>query len=292
MAIDGFESQPKYSIINSYSAVELFLKARLLHEHWSLVVAKEPDKQRFDVGDFQSVTFEEAFKRLRNIVQSPLPEPARESFDAIRKHRNKMVHFFHEADRSTTSIEAVAAEQLRAWYQLNVLVLRQWRGAFSDLSTSFSQIEKKLTRHKEYLNAKFLDLSPELEELAAAGTVIAACPSCGFKAAEEIEILNGLFQYTCKLCRHHASLLDYECPSCQKVSKIDDGVGFVCGACGHTDSEDEVIERLREVAGSEPANCFECSGYHTVIEYDGKYLCVQCFDVRRSAPVRILRRSK
>ena len=35
-AIDGFQVQPKYSIIHFYTAVELFLKARLLHEHWSL----------------------------------------------------------------------------------------------------------------------------------------------------------------------------------------------------------------------------------------------------------------
>lgn len=279
MAIDSFESQPKYSIINFYSAVELFLKARLLHEHWSLVVAKDPDRQNFDAGDFQSVTFEEAFKRLKNILQSPLPEPARESFDAIRKHRNKMVHFFHEADRSTASIEAIAAEQLRAWYQLNALVLGQWRSVFSDLTSEFSQIEKKLSRHKEYLNAKFVGLSPELERLVSEGTDIAICPSCAFKAAERVEILDGLFKYACKLCRHQASLLDYECPSCHTVAQIDDGVGFICAGCGHSDSEEELIGRLVGVADSEPANCYECTGYHTVIEYDGKYLCLHCFEV-------------
>ena len=32
-AIASLEGKPKYSIINFYSAVEIFIKARLLHEH-------------------------------------------------------------------------------------------------------------------------------------------------------------------------------------------------------------------------------------------------------------------
>lgn len=116
-AIDDFKAQPKYSIINFHTAVELFLKARLLREHWSLIVSKSPDRQKFDAGDFMSVTFDEACVRLQNIVQSPVPERARKNFDAIRKHRNKMVHFFHDADSGIgPAIEVIAREQLRAWY--------------------------------------------------------------------------------------------------------------------------------------------------------------------------------
>src|SRR4051812_40197396 len=95
-ATNEFEERPKYSVIAFHSAVELFLKARLLHEHWSLVVSKNPDIGSFDDGDFQSVTFEEACQRLAKIVGSGLSDHALRSFNEIRKHRNKMVHFFHE----------------------------------------------------------------------------------------------------------------------------------------------------------------------------------------------------
>jgi hypothetical protein len=105
-AIDDFKAQPKYSIINFHTAVELFLKARLLREHWSLIVLKSPDRQKFEAGDFISVPFDEACVRLQNIVQSPVPERARKNFDAIRKHRNKMVHF-------STKLTAAPAQQLK-----------------------------------------------------------------------------------------------------------------------------------------------------------------------------------
>lgn len=35
-----FENEPKYSVIHFYAALELFLKARLLHEHWTLILTK------------------------------------------------------------------------------------------------------------------------------------------------------------------------------------------------------------------------------------------------------------
>ncbi|MBN1293095.1 MAG: hypothetical protein JXB48_14745, partial [Candidatus Latescibacteria bacterium] len=41
-SLDEFEDNPKYSVIHFYAAVELFLKARLMAEHWSLVVLRDP----------------------------------------------------------------------------------------------------------------------------------------------------------------------------------------------------------------------------------------------------------
>ena len=32
------ENDPKHSVINFYTAVEIFLKAPLVHDHWTLVV--------------------------------------------------------------------------------------------------------------------------------------------------------------------------------------------------------------------------------------------------------------
>jgi hypothetical protein len=108
-AIDEFENEPKYSIIHFYAAVELFLKARLLAEHWMLVVSKDAGRDRFIAGDFISVTFSETCARLTKIVKSGIDDRAKGKFDSIRKHRNKMLHFFHEADGESKSlIEEIA----------------------------------------------------------------------------------------------------------------------------------------------------------------------------------------
>jgi hypothetical protein len=88
-AIKGFKTEPKYSMINFYAARELFLKARLMHEHWSLVVMKEPDRDKFEAGDFASVSFEAACERLQKVVRSPIPQMAKRNFDLVRRHLSR-----------------------------------------------------------------------------------------------------------------------------------------------------------------------------------------------------------
>ncbi|UHD17854.1 hypothetical protein [Thiocapsa bogorovii] len=69
-AIDDLDERPKYSVIHFHAAVELFVKARLMAEHWTLVVAKrqEPDWTKFIAGDFQSVGLDDAATRLDKVV--------------------------------------------------------------------------------------------------------------------------------------------------------------------------------------------------------------------------------
>lgn len=99
VAIDELvNNRPKYSVIHFYASVELFIKARLMAEHWSLVVVRnEADWGKFITGDFQSVTLEDAAIKLKKIVGSGLSDHELKAFKDVAKHRNKMVHFFHEA---------------------------------------------------------------------------------------------------------------------------------------------------------------------------------------------------
>src|SRR5690349_9784987 len=58
-SIHELEEHPQYSIINFDSAVVLFLKDRLLKEHWAVIVSKpdQADKDGFQRIDVQSVSF-------------------------------------------------------------------------------------------------------------------------------------------------------------------------------------------------------------------------------------------
>ena len=98
-AILELNDYPKYSVINFHASVELFLKARLMAEHWTLVIAKrqDPDWDKFIAGDFQSASLDEAANRLAKVIRSGLTKREHEVFRRVTKHRNKMVHFFHEA---------------------------------------------------------------------------------------------------------------------------------------------------------------------------------------------------
>lgn len=284
-AIEQFRAAPKYSIINFYAAVELFLKARLLREHWSLVVNKEPDGARFESGDFQSVSFEGLCTRLDRVVGSPVPPDAYRAFDSVRRHRNKMVHFFHQADQAT--IEAIAAEQLLAWWHLNHLLTVQWADVFASYTTQLSAVERQLTGHRDYLKAKFAGLQTLIQERRAAGVDFTTCPSCKFEAAEVKDVLGALRSYDCLVCGFKTLHFQWECPQCKRVSLQNDGGEFICEHCEHKADEDAIVATLNEEwhkpdeasLATTPANCSECEGGHTVIEYDGQYLCVRCFDV-------------
>jgi hypothetical protein len=285
-AIDDFKDQPKYSIINFYTAVELFLKARLLHEHWSLIVLKDPDRAKFEKGDFQSVSFEAACERLQNVVQSPVPAAARKNFDTIRKHRNKMVHFFHDTERpSGPETESIALEQLRAWHDLHDLLTVDWAPIFESFNQKFNEIDKKLSGHREFLRAKFDKLVPSIKEEKSKGIQFRLCPSCGFDAARVLPVLGDLFESTCLVCRRRESWFSYTCSKCNKVSPLGDGGEFVCTQCQHKDDQAAIVEKINEfiitpdnyMDAHVPAHCAECEGYHSVVEYKEQFLCVVCF---------------
>lgn len=72
-AMSQLESDPKHSVINFYTAVEIFLKAPLVHEHWTLVVFdRDLNRQKYEAGDFLSVSFEDACTRLSTALSKPL----------------------------------------------------------------------------------------------------------------------------------------------------------------------------------------------------------------------------
>lgn len=119
-AIDDLEGHPKHSVIGFYTGVELFLKARLLAEHWSLVVSprKDPDFEAFLKGNFVSVSLEEAASRLEKAVRSGLSPGELQTFKRVGQHRNKMVHFFSRGciggakDRVSSTSPQRAVERL------------------------------------------------------------------------------------------------------------------------------------------------------------------------------------
>ncbi|MGC1779727.1 MAG: hypothetical protein WBB34_17465 [Xanthobacteraceae bacterium] len=222
------------------------------------------------------------------MVQSALSEGAQKNFDVIRRHRNKMVHFFHHADRDFGSeIQKVAEEQLRAWYDLNELLTVQWAPVFEEYEDRFDQIEGKLKGHREYLQAKFDGLKDEINLDKKRGVNFRSCTTCGFEAASVMAVIGDLQESRCLVCGYQERWLDYTCPNCEELVELKDGGTFKCSNCDHKDEEDELVKRLNEFEITKdnyfdaivPANCSDCEGYHTVVEYREEYLCVVCFSV-------------
>lgn len=294
-AISEINDQPKYSVIHFYAAVELFVKARLMDEHWSLVVTKrqDPDKNKFFSGDFQSVSLEEAANRLKKIVGSGLSQAELDAFKDVAKHRNKMVHFFHEAhsEKENNKVRyGIVKEQLKAWYFLHQLLTVKWKDVFHSWNTEIAKLDTALRKLHEFLQVVFDNLSEEIKTQKQNGVHFEECPSCGFESQTHDTDNKIIYESSCLVCGLLEKSLCIECSDCnQLVIFKEEGVSD-CESCGkHYEPEnlaeilidsDEVYISAKDGGDSCEGNCNDCDGYHTVVLTENEeWVCASCFEV-------------
>ena len=295
-SIREFDEQPKYSVIHFHAAVELFLKARLLAEHWSLVVSKRKgaDWNDFVTGDFVSVSLDEAANKLDKVVRSGLTRQELKTFQRLTKHRNKMVHFFHEGVSTEENEELrslIAKQQLTAWYLLHKLLTSKWSTVFDAWTGELSEIDDNLRKLHEFLQVVFDQVTPEIAKRKEYGAAFQDCPSCGFTSQEHLDEIGVLHDADCLVCGLTDQCLTIDCPDCSApVRFVNEGLGG-CDDCGRSFEPDQVAEALIDesaayIAAKEgddswnPGNCSDCGGYHTVsrLSEDGdRWLCAACF---------------
>lgn len=274
------KTDPKYSVIDFFTGVELMLKARLLHEHWSLVVAKpgEISKQKFLEGNFESATRKQCFARLENVCGEVLKQE-QICFDQLAEHRNRVVHFYHSAYSGTPDqqlLESIVIQQLRAGAYLMRLLRHRWSEEFSGYASEMADLERSLRDHRHYLNEKLDLVAPQLRELESNGGLIWVCTFCGMKAAEVTECAAPLKTSHCLVCDWSRSHIYADCPEC-KEGKIEFDVGT--GTCDECEAELNLDFLLEKYApDGAVAYCPECSysEEESVIPHGDEYLCLAC----------------
>ncbi|WP_449431796.1 hypothetical protein [Pseudomonas putida] len=124
-SIDHLREKPKNAIVDLYTAVELFLKARLMSEHWTLMLSKPEtgDLQKLAIGDFLSVYLDDALKRIPAIIGETIEQAACINFKALGEHRNQIVHFAHSGMDDLGETQAgVIVEVWASWHYLHALL--------------------------------------------------------------------------------------------------------------------------------------------------------------------------
>lgn len=158
-SIGCIETDGKTSIIYYFSALELLFKARLFKEHWSFILQNIDDKKaninNLKDGDFQTVSFDVAASRIRNLFQD-LDEGYEKHFEELRKIRNRLIHFddFNDKDKQL-SIENIS----KTWYYLHYLLNIKWKEVFIDYQNEINEINKKIEQYSGYFwNSKKMAL--------------------------------------------------------------------------------------------------------------------------------------
>jgi hypothetical protein len=290
--IAEFDKKPKYSVIHFCAAVEMLLKARLMKEHWALIVSK-PDQANlteFMAGNFKSATLEDCRTRLRDIANENIGNDAFNSFRELAKHRNKMVHFFHNGLENDEKAKArIVAEQCRSWFHLHRL-LNRWKGYFKKFGEEIAQADRAMKRHRQYLATKFNALKPELEQASTVGCEPRICSACGFESAIPDVFDGQLASLLCHVCDHEGAQVQLDCPHCGESITIANEGYASCEHCGKNIEPEHVADALTDHAAAHiaikdgddswaPANCGSCGGYHTVIRRGDNYFCVDCFEI-------------
>ncbi|MEL3892535.1 hypothetical protein V6B08_19820 [Ferrovibrio sp. MS7] len=291
-AAKEIETHPKYSIINFATAIELMFKARLMKEHWTLVV-EHPSKaiQRdFYEGKSKTVGTDDAILRLRNVCGENIPDDAKAAFKSIAENRNRVIHFYHEAATKRakpSEIEAVIKEQCLGWYHLERL-LKSWGKPFSKYGVEITAVDKLMRQNWQYLKAVYDSELPEIQNDQKKGIKYEECGGCQFVASKESSVTDMILDLDCQVCGLHQRYVEFKCSTVGCGSTIrmeaDHGTQGICKSCGHTLTSSEIADALNTedvdhemTTGAK--NCVYCIGVDTVVKHKEVYVCTECLSV-------------
>ncbi len=294
VAMEDLEKRPRLSTVHFYAAIELFVKARLLLEHWSLVVVKPEtaNRDKFLAGDFQSVGLEDARKRLLQVVNEDFPDAAFKCFDNLRKERNKIVHFYHPTQSgdidARVQLRKVVAQQCKAWFFLHRLLSRTWRQSFEELQDQVEGFDAIMLRNSSYLDEKLAELQPEMADAMKQGAEFLRCPSCQRPAFEKNSSAFA-FDGECRVCELAGTAVIAKCRHCETPTVLVNEAYGTCPdpRCAKALSPDDVIEAFEVHVGArgnrpsedEYANCAMCAGEELVVPVEEQWFCTQCFEI-------------
>ena len=287
-----FDKEPKYSVIHFHAAIELIMKARLLWEHWTLIVIRPEtaNLKNFRSGDFQSVSIKDAKMRLESIIQDGLSQAEYDCFLRLSDHRNRVVHFYHPGNTGdTTALEKIVAEQCLAWYHVS-RIFERWSDQFQSYKKEIAKIDKAMHNHRKYLKAKFGALAEDIKKLKDRGITFSVCPSCGFKSFGEESSDQPILSYECVVCKARETGLAVECPQCGEGNKLIGEPWHECKKCKHKFNEEDVQAFLTKDLVHDPeesivAHCGECGGYEMVVQLNNIWICSQCFKIYDSEEI-------
>ena len=124
-------------------------------EHWTLILDDlgKANKQKFSVGDFNSVYFSDAVQRLNTVISIKLDDSILDEFRTLGAHRNQIFHFAHTGYSSAQANKAgVVAQQWSSCYHLYNLFTIEWKDKFVKFKEEFERVHKIMLQQKEFLS--------------------------------------------------------------------------------------------------------------------------------------------
>lgn len=308
--IREFDDKPKYSIIHFSTAIEMFIKARLMHHDWKLIFSNkdEVDWKKLRAGDFRSVSIREAKERIKTKEpNNKLINDAYINFNSLSNHRNKIIHFYHhELDSNRATKEKIISEYCNSWFSLRNLLTNDWKNQLIKYKMKFLSADSLMKFSRSYLKEKFTRVEREIKNRDPE-----QCPVCGYTSlVYDPALLSkfGLGIRMCAVCDYQERILksfDAHCQECGKSPLILHHDRWVCGQCeASVDNiheckeykekiEDKAYRHIHYGDFPKRIDCQTCDGTDTVLRLPtGRdditdkdtylYLCTNCFEISQN----------
>lgn len=235
----------KYALVHLWSGVELLLKKRLMDEHWSLIFNniddKKSSKAALKTGDFESVYFKHAIKRLKNFCEIDISK-SKDILEVIRQDRNKIEHYQFEKSKIQ-----VVSNLIEVWaFILDFTSNHMNISCDTEAIKVFEQIREIMVCHEEFIRHRKKTISSDLSDRRKKSKYqnLLKCPVCFQKAIPLI--LNDDDEIECVFCNISKNWKDFmvdwrsawnysgpfDCLDCgnEGVCRTEDG--WICFSCG------------------------------------------------------------
>lgn len=282
------ENDLKYSLLHLSAGTELVLKEILKNEHWSFIFERIDNANIHDLhsGYFQSVSFENIIKRLKNISEIQLLPGAVAKFRELKKRRNRIEHFsVKENDKAIISLVSNVLSYIIEIIKENIEI--------GQLSNKSQNLYKEIIQQSsdfEELNQLILSkLKPNLDKLRNEKIKIVECPECYRQtmpidgtyeclfcsilyepedlAYQYIENILGISKYI--TFKDGGDFPLEHCPECDHETLVLMGDSYLCLTCGE------------EWQSSDLDNCNYCNKVYLPKE-SSIGMCDDCRDSRAS----------
>jgi hypothetical protein len=182
----------KYALLHLVASLELLVKARLEHEHWSLLFADvdRANETSLRSGDFRSVDFDTACARLKNIATVHIDKVALQRLEELRKLRHRVQHFAIDVDLE--QVKSLLAKGINFCVDFCRSNLASDIGSGEE--AAIQEILQHLREFEEFAEERLNAISGDLEKAAdvwdcprcwertlVIGQGQPHCPFCGFE---------------------------------------------------------------------------------------------------------------
>jgi hypothetical protein len=165
----------KYAILHLASAIELLLKKCLYEEHWSLVFAdiNKANKSSLESGDFKSVYFDDAVKRLEDICQIDFTKH-KSVLASLKRKRNEIEHYHLAIDEN----EAMSM-MVKTWsFVIDFVAQNIEDYSLPENKSQFDSIRERIGRIEQIVRSRLNEIDSEIQTHVAQRTLVIDCPIC------------------------------------------------------------------------------------------------------------------